>query len=313
MTFNIRKHHFLGILLFFLLCFTFSGCSGKVAPEKNDKLQIVTSIFPIADIIKNVGGNEVDVKQLVQPGQSPHTYEPLPKDMIAVSKADIFAVVGLGLEFWSDKMLGNVQNDRLIKIVYADHIAPLKEQEEHISDHEESEHHHGMYDPHIWLSPKNAIIIAEVTRDALVEAKPSKKDYFINRCKTYVNSLNELDRWVMSETQLFSHKEFIAFHPAWGYLAKDYGLKQIAAIEESPGKEITPEKLSSLIKQIKSHNLNAIFSEPQFNPKTVEILASEANIKVLVLDPIGSPESSDRNNYINLIKTNVEVMRKALQ
>ena len=279
-----------------------AGCAGKNAPApRKDKLIVVTSIFPVADIIRNVGGKRVEVTALVQPGQSPHTYEPLPREMEVVSRADVFAMVGFGLEFWADKLLANAQNPKLVKIVYADYVKPIGGDGAH----------DGKYNPHIWLSPKIAIVMAEKTRDALTRAMPAAAPEFAANCAAYVAKLKELDSWMNSVIAKLPNRKFISFHSAWAYLARDYGLEQVASIEEFPGKEPTPAKVAQLVGEVKKTGIKAVFAEPQFNPKVAEVIASEAGVRVGTLDPEGS--SAGRGSYILLMRYNIKTLAEVLK
>ena len=317
---GLNRVFFQGTAACLFLLFALTGCALRGAVgDGSGKLIVVTSIFPVADIIRNVGGKRVQVTMLVQPGQSPHTYEPLPKEMELVSRADVFAIVGFGLEFWADKMIANVQNPKMVKLIFADYVKPIKDQNEKYNGGKftgkepSDKDRHGIYNPHIWLSPKNAIIMAEATRDALSKAKPSAAAEFAANWKSYTAELRKLDEWMTRETAKLPNKKFLSFHSAWTYLARDYGLDQVASIEESPGKETTPERLARIIDEVRRDKVKAVFAEPQFNPKTADVIASEAGVKVLFLDPIGNPNLTDRDSYIKLMHYNVRQLEKALK
>jgi len=299
------------LLFISLTLFVFSpGCSDKKnGSPQNEKLLVMTSIYPAADIIRNIGGGKVEVKTLVQPGQSPHTFEPLPREMESVSRADVFILIGFGLEFWADKLLANVQNQRMIKLIYSDYVTPIKGNE--AKDH--GSHEHGGFNPHIWLSPKNAIVMAKKTRDTLTEAMPTAAGEFDANCASYVAELEKLDAWTKSVVDSLQNKRFVSFHPAWSYLARDYGLVEAETIEISPGVEPTPKSLSRIIESVRALGVKAVFTEPQFNPKTAEIIAAEAGIKVSMLDPFGGPDAKNRDTYVKLIRYNVEALQKVLK
>jgi zinc transport system substrate-binding protein len=301
--------------VFFIAIFALALCAGCSGPKKpaDKKLLVVTSIFPVADIIRNVGGDLVDVRWLVGPGQSPHTFEPLPRDMVSVSHADVIALVGFNFEFWADKLLANIQNPNAVKLVYADFVTPIGTTEEENKIESEEGHPRVQYNPHIWLSPKIAIVMAEKTRDALSRSKPDAAAVFASNCKTYVSKLKKLDGEVSAETAGFKIKSFVAFHSAWVYLARDYGLEQAAVIQDSPGKDPTPEQLARLVDKVRALRIRAIFSEPQFNPKIADVIASEAGVKVATLDPNGGRNIIGRDSYISLIRFNLNAMKKVMR
>jgi len=298
-----------------------SGCSKKPSKEvepENDRIVVVTSIFPLADIISQVGGEHVDVKFLVQPGQSPHTFEPLPADMKVLSDADIVALVGFGFEFWADKMLSSVQNKDVKRIQFSDHVKPIMgEAHEHENESEsghEGEHEDEMEaNPHYWLSPRRAMIVVSVIKDALIEKAPENSGYFSEKADDYILELKKLDGELTVHSKAFAGKKFIAFHSAWDYMAKDYGLEQAGVIQEFPGKEPAPEQLARIVDKARALKAKAIFAEPQLNSKTADVIAKEAGIKVAILDPLGGPGVPGRDSYLKLMRYNLGEMRKALR
>lgn len=302
------------LLLSVSLLASAAGCSEK-KPASGGKLLVVTSIFPAADIIRNVGGGMVEVKMLVQPGQSPHTFEPLPRDMAAVSRADVFATIGFGLEFWADKLAANSQNPKMTRIVFADRVAPIKSSEENVDEekHKDGDHGHGQYNPHFWLSPKIAIGMAEQVRDALSAARPGSAAAFAANCDAYTAELKRLDADYRKTISGFSTKKFVAFHSAWDYLARDYGLEQAAVIEEFPGKEPTPKKLARIVDLVRALHVKAIFAEPQLNPKIAEVIAAESGVKTAIIDPIGGPDVPGRGSYIKLMRYNLAELEKVMK
>ncbi len=298
-----------------------AGCSKKSSKEveqENDRIVVVTSIFPLADIISQVGGEHVDVKFLVQPGQSPHTFEPLPADMKVLSDADIVALVGFGFEFWADKMLSSVQNKNVKRIQFSDHVKPIMgEAREH--GHEDDSGHEGEHEdemeanPHYWLSPRRAMIVVSVIKDALIEKAPENSGYFSEKADDYILELKKLDGELTVHSKALAGRKFIAFHSAWDYMAKDYGLEQAGVIQEFPGKEPAPEQLARIVDKARALKAKAIFAEPQLNSKTADVIAKEAEIKVAILDPLGGPGVPGRDSYLKLMRYNLGEMRKALR
>ncbi|HOC90728.1 MAG TPA: metal ABC transporter substrate-binding protein [bacterium] len=298
-----------------------SGCSKKPSKEvepENDRIVVVTSIFPLADIISQVGGEHVDVKFLVQPGQSPHTFEPLPADMKVLSDADIVALVGFGFEFWADKMLSSVQNKDVKRIQFSDHVKPIIG-EAHEHGHEDESGHEGEHEdkmeanPHYWLSPRRAMIVVSVIRNALIEKAPENSGYFSEKADDYILELKKLDGELTVHSKALAGRKFIAFHSAWDYVAKDYELEQAGVIQEFPGKEPAPEQLARIVDKARASKAKAIFAEPQLNSKTANIIAKEAGIKVAILDPLGGPGVPGRDSYLKLMRYNLGEMRKALR
>ena len=295
---------------FFMVLLLVLSCSSK-KEIPSEKLTVVTTIFPLKDIAENIGGDKIDVINLLPSGASPHTFEPTPKQIKELRDAEICIRIGLDADFWLDKIITSAGSRNLTVVTAGNLVELIKSEEE--EDHDTHEHEHGEYNPHIWLDPLNAVEISKKISEALGEKLPAEKDYFRKNLKNYIFQLEKLDSEIRERVSGFSRKEFIAMHSAWIYFAKRYGLIQAGEITESPGKEPTPQYVSDLIKTIRELNTKAIFAEYQLNPKLAESIAKETGIKVLKLDPLGDEDSTDRNSYIKLIKYNVKILEEGLK
>ena len=273
--------------------------------ESSDRLTVVATIFPLADFVKNVAGDRVDVITLLRPGDSPHTYEPTARDMKAVARATLLVVNGAGLDFWVEK-LKSAASDNMVEL---DTSAILEEEGLLLSGDE----HEGGVNPHYWLDPVLAQMQVEAIAAALVAADPGNKDSYWGNAADYIAELKSLDAEIKNETQSFSSREFITFHPAWTYFARRYGLVEAAVIEEAPGKEPTTKEQMRIIDLVKELNVKVIFAEPQFSTKVADTIAGGSGAKVLLLDPIGGPGLAGRDNYIALMRYNVGQMGEAMK
>jgi ABC-type Zn uptake system ZnuABC Zn-binding protein ZnuA len=166
-------------------------------------------------------------------------------------------------------------------------------------------------DPHIWLSPKNAIIQVHTILDALVEIDPDNRTTYERNAASYVKELEGLDREIRDEVQQWSSRELVSFHSAYKYLVRDYGLVQAAVIQETPEIAPSPKHIAEVIDTIKSRKISAIFTEPMVSHKIVDSLADDLNLQVYSLDTLetGMP---DRNWYIEKMKMNVNTLKEAL-
>jgi len=273
--------------------------------ESSDRLTVVATIFPLADFVKNVAGDRVDVITLLRPGDSPHTYEPTARDMKAVARATLLVVNGAGLDFWVEK-LKSAASDNMVEL---DTSAILEEEGLLLSGDE----HEGGVNPHYWLDPVLAQMQVEAIAAALVAADPGNKESYLGNAADYVAELKSLDAEIKNETQSFSSREFITFHPAWTYFARRYGLVEAAVIEEAPGKEPTTKEQMRIIDLVKELNVKVIFAEPQFSTKVADTIADGSGAKVLLLDPIGGPGLAGRDSYIALMRYNVGQMGEAMK
>ena len=290
------------MMMVWLMSLAVAACAGGAGPSPTagGRLLVAASIAPLADFARQVGGDHVQVITLVPPGASPHTYELTPSQVQQVARARLLVLNGVGLEYWADKLIEGADNPNLIVVDTSQGIEVLAG----------AAGEHGG-NPHLWLDPENAIVQVNHIRDALVQADPAHADDYRANAERYIGELRALDREIASEVATWSSRQFIAFHPAWVYFARRYGLVQAAVIEESPGREPSPANVARIVKTAKRIGAKAIFAEPQFSPKAAQVIAEESGAQVLFLDPLGS--NLDNPSYLSLMRYNVAQMAKALR
>lgn len=280
--------------------------------ESGDTLTVVTTIFPLADFVKNVGGDKIEVVTLLPAGASPHTYEPTPGAMKAVARATLLVINGAGLDFWVEK-LKSAASDNLVVVDTSVVLAEeglLLSGDEH--EHEDEGDDHGGTNPHYWLDPVLARKQVEAIAAALVAADPDNKDFYSVNAAEYVAQLQALDGEIRTATMDFSPREFVTFHASWTYFAKRYGLVEAAVMVESHGQE--PD-IKHAIDVAKEFHVKAIFAEPQFTTSkaAAETVAAETGAEVLVLDPIGGPKLANRDSYVAMMRYNVGMMGEVMK
>ncbi|MBI5205148.1 MAG: zinc ABC transporter substrate-binding protein [Nitrospirae bacterium] len=280
-----------------------------------EKLKVVASIFPLGDIAKQVGGERVDVKVMLPPGVSPHTFEPTPLEMMQLQNAKAFIKAGAGLEFWAAKMLRAAGNEGLIVVDASSGLPLIRDIHSHKSEagHDKPHGSSEIADPHVWLDPVFAKAIADKIIAALSKADPSGSAYYSGRSEKYKKDLDILHNEISDKVKTFKIKEYVTFHPAWNYFSKRYGLRVAGVIEESPGREPSPKHIARIIREAKRINSKIIFAEPQFNPSIAEVIAKEAGARVLFLDPIGGSDIKGRDTYMGLMRYNLSVMEGAMK
>jgi zinc transport system substrate-binding protein len=263
-------------------------------------INAIVSILPEQTFVKSIGGDKVNVSLMVQPGNSPHTYEPKPSQMIDITKAHLYFAIDVEFEhIWLPKFQN--LNPKMQVIDLADNITKMQMQENHEEEGEEahhSEHEHEGEHPHIWTAPANVKIIAQNIYDALKKADPINTNHYKRNLDIFLASIDETDRQI---TQILSPLEdgrrFMVFHPSWGYFAKAYNLEQIAV--EVEGKEPKPKELIHLLKEAKEEKVKAIFTQPEFSDTVAKIIAKELQIPVVKVSPL-APNWSE--NLINIAK-----------
>ena len=275
-------------------------------------MPVAASIFPVADMVKQVGGDYVEVFSVIPPGASPHTYEPKPSVLKKISSVKIFFMIGAGLEYWNEKFVKST-GGRHIKVVLSDGVALIREKEHHHVEKAGKPHSEEIFaNPHIWLDVEIAKSMVKKIVTALASVDNGHAPYYEERGNKYIAELDSLDRVIFKETGKFTIKKYVSFHPAWEYFAGRYGLESAGVIESVPGKSPTPLDIKNIVGNIKKHNVKAVFAEPQFNPKVAEVIAKEAGIKVLMLDPMGGPGIKERESYIDIMKYNLKILREAM-
>lgn len=261
--------------------------SNDKSQTSNDKIGVVVTVGPQEEFAKRVGGDRVNVMVMVPQGADPHTYEPLPNQMKQVQDAEIYFIVGSGIEFelaWMDKL--TAMNPQMEVVNTSQGIELLPNTEEHEGN-----------DPHVWVSPKNAKIMVENIYTKLVEIDPENKDYYQKNRDEYLNKLDELDKNTTKILSNQKNRNIMVYHPSWAYFCRDYDLKQIPI--ESQGKEPTPQGIASLIDQARRDNIRVIFVSPQFSSSNAQVIAREIGGRVVVVNPLS-------NNYIKNMKTVAE-------
>jgi zinc transport system substrate-binding protein len=261
---------------------------------------VAASIAPLADFAQQVGGDHVQVITLVPPGASPHTYELTPAQAEQVARASVLVLNGVELEYWADKLVQSTGNPNLIVVDTSKGIEIMAGEATGAGGN-----------PHIWLDPRNAIVQVEHIRDALLRVDPAHTDDYRANTKRYSAELWELDREISNEVATWSSRQFIAFHPAWVYFVRRYGLEQAAVIERSPGREPSPAEVARIVETARRIEAKAIFAEPQFSAKAAQTIAEESGARVFFLDPLGS--SLDDPSYLNLMRSNLAQMAQALR
>jgi len=273
---RVNNFLFIPFLISFLIIILGGNQSAQASIES---IQIVASISPLADLISQVGGDKVNVHLLVPNGVSPHTFDPKPSDIKKLEKADLFFIIGLGLEIFAYDLAQAVGNK--VELIEVGKEVTV------IDDNKDDDHENQFGNPHIWVSLRNLSILAKIVNDILSRVDPNNAEFYSKNAQSYIKQCQQLDEWFTQQVKNFKTHYFISAHSAWVYLARDYNLVQVGVIEESPGKEPSPKKIKSLIDSLKTSEKPVIFAEPQLSQKAVQVLAEETGMKVTILDPLG--------------------------
>jgi zinc transport system substrate-binding protein len=323
----VRPVKFLAAALILLAALGQSGCAAPERPQPPSKPQVVASIYPVYYFASRIGGDKIDLVQLVPAGAEPHSWEPTPQDLQSLEQAQLFLYSGAGMEGWVAD-LAEVLEQQQTKVLDVSHNLELMEAEEGHThggqpDHEESpskEGHHEeegshQYDPHVWMDPVMAGEMARNIAQALREIDRAHGEDYQANLAALEQELEQLDRTMTAELARCRQRKFIVTHAAFGYLAQRYGLEQLPVMGIDAGTEPTPTRLAQLADLARRNNIHTIFLEELVSPRTAQTLAAEINAQTDVLHPIGSltPEEQEKGeDYFSLMYRNLEKLKGAL-
>ena len=265
----------LEILALSLATFFLLGMTSLSIAQAGDALKVFVSIVPQKYFVKKIGGDLVDVSVMVRPGASPATYEPKPKQMVALSRAKVYFAIGVPFEkAWLKKIISANSKMLVVHTEAGIEKMPMKEDKPN-----------GIKDPHIWLSPPLAKVQAKNIMVALQKVDLAHSSVYKANYKKFIREIDNLDAELR---EIFSGKgkriQFMVFHPAWGYFARTYGLKMVPV--ESEGKDLKPEALQRLIETAKRDGIKVVFVQPEFSTKSAEIIAKAIGGQVAFASPL---------------------------
>jgi len=261
------------------------------------KPNVIVSITPQKTFVQKIAKEMVNVTVMVAPGSSPHSYEPKPSQMIALSKADIYFTIGVEFEkVWLKKFESQNKNLPFVDISANVHkLAMSKHQHHKKHESHETDNHIG-FDPHTWLAPQNVAIMAQTIYENLIKISPQNAKEYKKNLETFLQEIKSTDKKIKTLLKdVPSHSKFMVFHPSWGYFANAYDLEQVAF--EVEGKSPQPKEIIMIIEEAKEEKIKIIFTQPEFSDKSARIIAKEANITVEKISPL-NPNWSQ--NLINM-------------
>ena len=276
----------LRICFVFVLAVCVQPCAALA--EGPTPMPVAVSIMPQRYFVEKIGGNFVEVEVMVPPGATPEQYEPKPRQMSALSRSRIYFACGVPFEtIWLPKMVS--ANEKIV-VIHTEKDINKRAIENH-SDHGEGGkppggHAHGeLGDPHVWLSPPLVILQARAIFEALAANDPRNRSSYEVNYKTFVSELVDLDLHLSSLFAAVARPGlFMVFHPAWGYFADSYGLRQVPV--EIEGKEPKARELDEFIKLARELGVKAIFVQPQYSPKSAQIVADAVGGRLVEADDL---------------------------
>ena len=295
-----------------------TGCGTQPADTAagDGRLRVLTSFYPMYDFACKIGGDCIDVTNMVPSGTEPHDWEPSTNDLKNLEKADVFIYNGADMEPWADDLL--VSRSDTLRVVEASENVELRTtdgEHEHAHEHEGADHHHGDFDPHVWLDPENAKIEMEVIRDALCAADPENSTVFQSNYEKYAAELDALDAEFREKLAPLLNRTIVVAHEAFGYLCDAYGLTQVGIEGLSPDSEPDPGRMAEVIDFVREHSISTIFFEELVSPKVAEAIASETGAQAKMLSPLeglSDEQAAAGADYFSVMHDNLAALMEAL-
>lgn len=279
-------------LLSVLFLFCIAGPAAALEP-----INVFVSILPQKFLVEKIGGERVSVSVMVRPGLSPETYEPTPRQMAALENAHLYFRIAVPFEsVWIERLQAINKSMRVVPC-----CGSIDLHDPATFDHP-GDHDKHIDDVHVWTSPKNAIVLAGLVKQALVETDPAHSAYYAGNYHELVSELESLHAFIKSELADLPHRFLIVSHPAWGYFAREYDLVQVPI--EQQGSEIRAKELTRLIELARRENIKTVFVQKQVNPSSAKILSREIGARVVELDPLAE-------DYIENLRRVARAIREA--
>lgn len=295
-------------LLTALIAVLMAGC---MSPESDPGEGILISavFFPVAEISKAITSDTAEVSSLIPSGVDAHSYEPTPIEVARLSSSDVFVTMGGMFEHIEEEVLSANPD---LYVIEATHSVQMISGEEHSHEEEEADEHsdEGDYDPHVWLSIDNMIIMTDEIAEHLIERYPQNSELYEQNARDYKLELEGLKKEFEQRLSSCEKDVIIVNHLAFGYLAEEYGFEQVSVSGFSPESEPSPETLRKVIDEAKEHDLSYVFSEGQMDPKVAQTIAGDIGGEVLELSPVKTSEDQD---YFSMMRQNLDNLAIGLE
>lgn len=300
----MKKTYFL-MIFFVLISFCFVGCENVNTSNNEDKIQIISTIFPYYDFTNQICAENADVTMLLPPGSESHSYEPSAKDIAKIQKCDLFIYTGGESDAWVEDLLATFDGEiNTLKLI--DYVDGIMEDNEPV------------YDEHIWTSPKNAVIIADVITEKIIQIDPKNGDFYNAMSNNYIVELNMLDEDFTNFFSSTTNKTLIfGDRFPFKYFAVEYGLEYYAAFPGCSNEtEPSAATMASLIDKVKSDNTKTIFYIEFSNHKIADAISEATGSKTAMLHSCNNVSNEDLENgatYLTIMRQNLDTLKEALK
>ena len=318
-----------------------TGCGSKevIKTERNkekNSLTVYTTIYPLEDFTKKIGGSYVEVKSIYPPNVDAHSFEPSTKDMVALANSDLFIYTGVGIEGFAEEAAEALKKENVEILLAAEGIELIEsthsEEEHHEEEstqteehgdesetsehsHTEEEHEHGDVDPHVWLDPLLSINLANNIKNSLSELMPEHASEFEANFNQLKSDLENLDQEFKQTVEGSNTKHILVAHSAYGYWEKRYGIIEIPISGLSPTQEPSQKGLQEIITESTEHNIRYVIFEQNVSPKVAEVIQKEIGAESLILHNLEAVTEDDikqKEDYFSIMRKNLATIKTAL-
>jgi zinc transport system substrate-binding protein len=262
-------------------------------------LDVVTSIHPVSAIVAEIGGDRVAVTTLVSAGADPHHFELTPRKAAAIFEADVIFLIGGHFDSWV--LPGDSEDQWDVPVVsfsegFSESLLSIGT----------------AFNPHFWLDPVYAGRMGETIRRTLCSLDTANCTFYTARARTFAAEIDSLDASIAARLDSSGFKDFVAFHPAWTYFARRYGLREHGTLEVSHEHEPSARHIAKIVRDMASAGVRTIVVEEFSNTDLAEAVASQTGARIMYLDPLGGPDMPGRDTYSGLMDHNVTVIEDSV-
>jgi ABC-type Zn uptake system ZnuABC Zn-binding protein ZnuA len=295
-----------------------SSALAAVVLDDDARLRVVATTSLVADVVQNVGGDRIDLRQLMPLGADPHAFEPTPQDVAAIGDAHIVFINGVGLEAFMDRLLASAGENTPV-VAVSEGIPLLDYEGDHEEDdHEDDDHDHEGDDPHVWFDPSNVMVWVANIEAALSALDPDGAAIYRAGAEGYLVELDALDVWIRAQVASVpeARRKLVTDHSVFAYFAAAYGFEQVGVVTAGSSTLSAPSarELASLQDTIQSQGVPAIFVGTTVDPRLAEQIAGDTGIKVVsVYTGSLSEPGGPADTYLGFMRYDVSQIVGALR
>jgi zinc transport system substrate-binding protein len=311
---NSKQKIFLAIIVIVILAGAGTAAFYTTTPT-SDKIKVVATFYPLAYLTQQIGGDQIQVTQLIPNNTEIHSWEPSASNIATTQNADIIVYNGAGADHWmEDDVLPALSNTKTQTVVDSSSGLELIANQEH--EHEPGEEEHGLYDPHTWISPYMAKMQAEKIYNALVQVDPQHESYYTQRWQSLEGKLDQLDSEYLTTLSNASKDTIFVSHEAFGYLAYRYGFEQHGVIGLSADEQPSAGTIATLVNEMEEHQIYVVYVDPVYSREYAQTIQSEVEAQtghsVTILELYLMLGPTDNMDFLQQMQTNLASLESGL-